>query len=146
VSIARAILRWLFLSRAGQALLLALAIAGGLWWLHGYIDGNGYARAQTEHAAALADAQEAQRRAEAARDTAAAELADRIRAETQARITVIGSTSQAAAERVRTIVREVPTPIGCPDRLPDSVNEEGQAAVNRANEARRNRKERRAGR
>lgn len=63
----------------------------------------------------------------------AASIADTVRAQARAESVRIVRVSTDAAERVRTIVREVEVPVGCPVRLPPAVEAEGRAAVARAN-------------
>lgn len=63
----------------------------------------------------------------------AAEIGQTFRDQARAETRTIAVETDQRAERVRTIIREVPVPVGCPVRLPVEVEDEGRAAVARAN-------------
>lgn len=61
--------------------------------------------------------------------------ADGMRAQVDGVLPGMQDATVAAAERVRTVIREVQVPAGCPTTLPPAVVTEGQAAVERARRA-----------
>jgi len=73
--------------------------------------------------------------AERARNVVSETVADTTREQARAASADVQTTTAAAIERVRTVRVEVPA--NCPTELPREIVDEGMAAVNRANEAKK---------
>jgi len=115
---------------AGGGLILILA-AGGAWQTIKLERCQRQAAETAEqHALALVAAQaQAQ-----TRDVQSEGVADAVRTEATEAVAVVQTTTAGAVERVRTVIREVAIPQECPASLPAGVNDEGRAAVARANQ------------
>ena len=117
-----------------------VAAAAAVWAAHaGYstIWQRGYDARTAEYDTAQAVATEAARTATVERNTASEAVADTTRSEAQAAVIEQQQTTGAATERVRTIIQRIEVPGSCPTTLPAEVEDEGRAAVARANGARR---------
>lgn len=123
-----------------KALVLAGIVAAGYFgwqYIRADIRQEGYEARTIEYTLAVANAQIAADKARIVRDTTAETITDTTRTEAQAAVTEQQQTTAAASERVRTIIKTVQVPGSCPTTLPLEVEDEGRAAVARANGARR---------
>lgn len=119
---------------------LYLALAAAAWWAVVHY-GNGRhdagvaeERGRWETAQREADARAA--RDKAARDASTAKIDQSHQAHGAKVETETRKTTDAAVERADHAMHTAPpTPAGCPSGLPDSVRDEGRAAVDRANRA-----------
>lgn len=136
-------LRWLFLTREGWLSMAILALLGAGWWLVASIEQRGYDKATAEHAEALATAERKQRAAERERDRVTDEIAAAVREQARAASQETQAATTQSRERIRTVVRTVQA--ACPDPVPVPARDELNAMIARANEAHRNRKQRRGG-
>lgn len=112
---------------------VAVLLAGWWWGEQRYDAGVLAERGRWEEAQREADEAAARRRA--ARDAAAAEVATESDKRAADAVTETRTGTAAAVERVRHEVRTIVVPADCPVALPERVQQEGRAAVDRARAA-----------
>ena len=118
----------------------AVAIAAALWWWDrdNQFDAGVAAGGAAENARWVAAQEKADREARAAeekRDKDAAAITEKSDERAQDAVVETRTETAKAVERVHYVTREILVPAGCPVGLPDSVRDEGRAAVERARRA-----------
>ena len=111
----------------------AVLLAGWWWGEHRYDAGVLAERGRWEAAQKRANEEAEARRAE--RDAQAEDVAVDSDHRAAEAVTETRTETAAAVERVRHEVRTIVVPADCPDALPERVQQEGRAAVERARAA-----------
>jgi hypothetical protein len=143
---------WFLATRVGKLLpaavwkwlLISVAVIVGAlvvqWRWNSYLAGveqRGYDRANREWQARQDEANRKAAEEAAARTKEASDIAATTEAQAQAATVEVRTDTAATVERVRTVVRTVEVPAGCPISLPAVAQDELQRMVNQANEANR---------